>query len=262
MAMAVPMVMSFIGRRVREEGMTMGGLGSLLQRESATFRSALPASLCDQFWPRASTASTVVAQSVERERSSTNWLPFLALAALIPALFWIFNHGRRLATPIAPVPTGTANRIATPAPNLVCTVPTNVNIVGDEARLLAFVQNPDNKPVSNSWFTFDRLAFDTGSATLRPESQAQLNNIAAVLTNCPSVHLKIAGYTDNVGAAEPNLRLSRNRANSVMAQLVSNGVSPDHLTAEGYGQESPVADNASEEGRARNRRVAMLVTQK
>jgi hypothetical protein len=75
MAMAGPMVMSFIGGRVRAEGMTMSGLGSLLRRESATFRSALPTSLRDQFWPRAATDSPVVAQAVEREKPSTNWLP-------------------------------------------------------------------------------------------------------------------------------------------------------------------------------------------
>jgi OOP family OmpA-OmpF porin len=124
------------------------------------------------------------------------------------------------------------------------------------------VQNPDAKPDATTWFNFDQLVFDTGSATIRPESQAQLNNVAAILTNCPSVHLQIAGYTDNVGSAEQNRRLSRNRANSVIAQLVSKGASPDCLTAEGYGEEYPVAGNASEESRAQNRRVAMRVTQK
>ena len=100
------------------------------------------------------------------------------------------------------------------------------------------------------------------NATLRPESQGQINNIAALLTSCPSVQVTIAGYTDNVGAAEPNLRLSQNRAESVVAQLVSKGVSPDRLTAEGYGEEYPIADNSSEEGRLQNRHVAMRVTQK
>jgi hypothetical protein len=82
MAMAAPMVMSFLGKRVRDEGMSMSGLGSLLKEESGTIRSALPAGLSDLFWPRASvaaTASPVVAQAVERERSSFSWLPILAL---------------------------------------------------------------------------------------------------------------------------------------------------------------------------------------
>jgi outer membrane protein OmpA-like peptidoglycan-associated protein len=90
----------------------------------------------------------------------------------------------------------------------------------------------------------------------------QLNNIATVLTNCASVHLDIAGYTDNVGSAESNLRLSQNRAKTVVAQLVGKGVSPDRLTTEGYGEEDAVADNSTEQGRAQNRRVAMRVSRK
>ena len=267
LAVAAPIVMNFLGKYVRDEGMSMGGLGSLLQRESTTIRSALPTSLVNLFWPGVSMAgavSPVVAQEVQRERSF-NWLPVLAIAALGLGLLWIFGHARRPSIqPVTSVATGTANRLANPVTNLVCTLPANVNIPqgGAEASLLAFVQNPDAKPLTTTWFGFDQLVFETGSAKLKPESQAQLNNIAAILTNCPSVHLEIAGYTDNVGSAEPNLRLSRNRASSVVAQLVGKGVSPDRLTAKGYGEEYPVADNGAEAGRAQNRRVAVRVTQK
>ena len=267
MAVAAPIVMNFLGKHVRDEGMSMGGLGSLLQRESTTIRSALPTSLVNLFWPGVSMAgavSPVVAQEVQRE-SSFNWLPVLAIAALGLGLLWLFGHARRPSIqPVTSVATGVANRLANPVTNLVCTLPANVNIPegGAEASLLAFVQNPDAKPLATTWFGFDQLVFETGSAKLKPESQTQLNNIAAILTNCPSVHLEIAGYTDNVGSAEPNLRLSRNRASSVMAQLVGKGVSPDRLTALGYGEEYPVADNAAEAGRAQNRRVAVRVTQK
>ena len=267
MAVAAPIVMSFLGKRVRDEGMTMGGLGSLLQRESTTIRGALPTSLGNLFWPGVSTAGAVapvVAQEVQKERSF-NWLPVLAIAALGLGLLWLIGHARRPSTqPVTSVATGVANRLANPVPKVVCTLPANVNIPegGVEASLLAFVQNPDAKPLPTTWFGFDQLVFETGSAKLKPESQAQLNNIAAILTNCPSVHLEIAGYTDHIGNAAANLHLSRNRASSVVAQLVSKGVSPDRLTARGYGEEYPVADNAAEEGRAQNRRVAMRVTQK
>src|SRR4029077_20399629 len=107
---------------------TMSGLGSLLQRESATFRSALPVSLRDQLWPREATASPVVAQAVEREKPSSKGLPLLAFAALIAALFWIYNHRPRPVTvhsvtmvrpPIAPATTGSASRIATETSDLM-----------------------------------------------------------------------------------------------------------------------------------------------
>ena len=267
LAAAAPIVMSFLSKQVREGEMTMGGFGSLLQREIATIGNALPSDLRALFWPTATTESAispVIAQAVQSERSF-RWFPALAIAALGLGLLWLLAHARRPSIPPAPpVTAGTANRLAAPSQNLVCTLPANINIPAGaaEASLLAFVQNPDTKPVSSTWFSFDQLVFDTGSATLGPESQAQLNNIAAILTNCPSVHVEIAGYTDNVGSAEPNLRLSRSRANTVTAQLIGKGVSRDRLTAEGYGKEYSVADNSTETGRAQNRRIAIRVTQK
>jgi K(+)-stimulated pyrophosphate-energized sodium pump len=113
-----------------------------------------------------------------------------------------------------------------------------------------------------TWFDFDRLLFNTDSATLRPESQEQLGNIAAILKAYPNVHIKIGGYTDNSGDAQNNLNLSKDRANGVMAELIALGISPDRLEAQGYGEQFPVADNSTAEGRARNRRVSMRVTQK
>jgi outer membrane protein OmpA-like peptidoglycan-associated protein len=95
-----------------------------------------------------------------------------------------------------------------------------------------------------------------------PQSERQIGNIATVLSNCPAVHLNIAGFTDNLGSPEANLNLSRNRAKAVVAELVKKGVSPDRLSAQGYGEDNPVADNSTAEGRAQNRRAAMAVTGK
>ena len=273
MAMAAPMVMSLLGKRMRDEGMSITGLGSLLQRESAAVRNALPAGLSDLLLPRTTvggTANAVVAQAVEKERSSASWLVALALAAVALGVFWFFTHARRPMTQVSSAITGSANRAANEAASLGDFVrrrlPTNVNLYiperGVETQLLAFIQNPEATPNDTTWFEFDRLQFETGSARLRPESQEQINNIAAILAAYPNVHLKVGGYTDNVGSAEANLQLSRDRANSVVAELVGKGVSPDRLVAEGYGEQYPLGDNATEEGRARNRRVAMRVTQK
>jgi outer membrane protein OmpA-like peptidoglycan-associated protein len=250
--------------------MSMSGLGSLLQRESASIRTALPAGLNEMFWPsapRMEQPSAVVAQTVEKERPSLSWLAAIALAALALGFFWLFTHGRRPTAPIAPVASGTANRVATGLGDFVkLTLPGNVNLTipekGVETRLLAFIQNPDATPDRATWFDFDRLAFNTGSAQLRPESQEQLNNIAMILLAYPGVHMKVGGYTDNVGGTEHNLKLSQERASTVVAELVRRGVAPDRLTAEGYGEQYPMADNSTEQGRAQNRRVSMHVTQK
>ena len=262
LTMAAPVVLTFISKQVRDSGMTMSGLGSMLQREVASIRSALPAGLSELFWPATATAaaaSPVVAQAVQKE-TSFNWLPVLAIAALGLGLLWFLGHARRPSVEqvVPSVAVGTASRVA--VPKVTCTMPANVNLPqgGAAARILAFVQNPDTRAAS-TWVNMDQMPFDTGSARLRPRSQAQLDNIAVVLKSCPAVHLDIAGYTDNVGPAEANLRLSQNRAKAVVAQLAAKGVSPERLTAEGHGEEDAIADNSTEQGRAQNRRTALRV---
>jgi K(+)-stimulated pyrophosphate-energized sodium pump len=76
------------------------------------------------------------------------------------------------------------------------------------------------------------------------------------------VKLKIGGYTDNTGDAAANMRLSQARADSVRAELIQLGVGADRLEAQGYGDQHPVADNSTEEGRQKNRRISMRVTAK
>jgi outer membrane protein OmpA-like peptidoglycan-associated protein len=133
---------------------------------------------------------------------------------------------------------------------------------GIEAKLVSFI-NDDTKQVDKTtWFSFDRLLFETGKSTLKPESKEQLNNMAEILKLYPAVELKIGGYTDNTGKAEDNLKLSSDRAKTVLTELVNRGIGESRLKAEGYGQEHPVADNATEEGRAQNRRIDVRVTKK
>jgi outer membrane protein OmpA-like peptidoglycan-associated protein len=133
---------------------------------------------------------------------------------------------------------------------------------GVEGRLLAFIRDAERPVDRETWFDFDRLTFDTASATLRPESQDQLAAVTAILVAFPAVKLKLGGYTDAVGDAAANQALSARRADSVRAALIERGVAPERLTAEGYGAQFPVADNATEEGRARNRRISMRVIAK
>lgn len=100
--------------------------------------------------------------------------------------------------------------------------------------------------------------FDTAKATLRPESAPALDQAVAMLKAAPEMKIEVAGHTDNVGNAESNMALSQQRAESVRAALVERGIDAGRLTAKGYGQTVPVADNRSEDGRAKNRRVEMV----
>lgn len=99
--------------------------------------------------------------------------------------------------------------------------------------------------------------FDTGSATLRPDSAAALQNVLALINKMPNSKWIISGHTDNQGTAALNQKLSQDRAASVIAWLGTHGVDAKRLAPQGFGPSRPVADNGTEAGRALNRRVEM-----
>ena len=133
---------------------------------------------------------------------------------------------------------------------------------GIEAGMMARIEDRSRPLERTQWFDFDRLNFQTGSSNLTPESRAQAQNIADILEAYPSVKIKIGGYTDNVGDPQANQRLSEARAQRVMTELITLGVNALRLEAEGYGDQHPIGDNATSEGRARNRRIAVRVTER
>jgi len=266
-------LLSFIGGKARG-GMTAGLLSSFLRSEAPAVRQALPASIDDALArhlgsPAIAEAAgiPVATQTIRTERS---YFPWVAMAAIIATALW---YGLRPAEVVSPIRTrvvGTSGTTTFVPPSLgnfmsrtladgtVITIPER----GVENRLLAFIQDSSRMPDKTTWFDFDRLLFDTGSAQLQASSGAQLRDIAAILKAHPNAHVKIGGYTDNVGAPDANLRLSQERADNVMGRLVTMGVGASRLSAEGYGETNPVADNSTDEGRAMNRRISMLVTQK
>lgn len=113
--------------------------------------------------------------------------------------------------------------------------------------------------IENEVFNTRMINFETGKATLTAESKRSLREGAALINSGDFATLKIEvqGHTDNVGSDEYNHKLSHRRADAVRLELIKNGVSPDRLTATGYGEEKPIADNTTAEGRALNRRVEL-----
>ncbi|PZN29291.1 MAG: hypothetical protein DIU71_14720 [Proteobacteria bacterium] len=107
--------------------------------------------------------------------------------------------------------------------------------------------------------TLEGVGFEHDSDVLTPNSRAILAGLAADLQKYPRLRIELQGHTDSTGPDEYNMRLSQRRAEAVQAFLIEQGVSPDQLTARGFGESQPVADNATAEGRARNRRVVMSV---
>lgn len=270
-------ILSLLGNKFRDGSLNATSLPAFLQKESTALQGYLPAGFSTI--PGAVTThkvdvNPVIAQTVqeEKKRSMWPWLLGLLLAALLLGYWWLRPRPE-------PVAVATPPPVTTPAPAAIMSANgvdlgglvevklcdgTTLRVPerGVESKLVGFIQDPAHTPDKTTWFDYDRLLFDTDSATLQPQSTEQLNNIAAVLKACPAVHLTIGGYTDNTGDPAHNQKLSQDRADSVVAQLETMGIAGNRLVAKGYGDEHPVADNNTPEGRALNRRISMLVTAK
>ncbi|GAB4339801.1 MAG: hypothetical protein OHK0038_19120 [Flammeovirgaceae bacterium] len=103
------------------------------------------------------------------------------------------------------------------------------------------------------------IFFDTGEATLRPESISELNELLTFLNENSTLKVEISGHTDSVASDEYNMRLSDKRAKAVVDFLISKGIPKERMVAKGYGESQPIASNDTEEGRQLNRRTEMRI---
>jgi len=101
------------------------------------------------------------------------------------------------------------------------------------------------------------IHFDFNKSTLRPDSDPVLQKVLGLLKSRADLSLEVQGHTDNVGSEDYNQKLSDARAKAVVDWLLTNGTASNRLTATGYGMKMPIADNGSDEGRAKNRRVEL-----
>lgn len=265
MSMAGPLVLGALGQRVRDNNLTASSLTSSLKSEASGFQRFLPSGLNSML---GGVTGAVAPAAVTVTKATNRWLwPVVLLAALLLAALWFFNRAKQPATEAVQNATNAVSSTAgalgeflkSKLPNGVeLNIPQN----GMENKLLGFITDASKPVDETTWFNFDRLLFDTNQATLQPSSQEQLNNIAAILKAYPNVHVKIGGYTDNTGDPATNMALSTARAKNVMDALIAQGVDASRLESQGYGDQYPVGDNSTEEGRQMNRRIALRVTQK
>jgi OmpA-OmpF porin, OOP family len=295
--MAIPLVLAYFAKLHNAGSLTTSSLGSMLRAEAPNLQSYLPSGLLSSATGTLGSAANTIGAAAGRTEAAVRsgvataaprprWLvPAAILGALV--LAWLVirsmsgpKEAVQTAANVTSEAANTAANAVGSAANTASNAATaawaalgdmmkvklpdgqeiNVPSLGVEKKLVTYLSsNPSGG--DQTWFEFDRLLFDTGQATLQPASQEQLGNIAAILKAYPQVKVKIGGYTDNTGDPAANQQLSQQRADSVVAQLVTLGVDPSRMSAQGYGQDNPVADNSTEEGRQKNRRIALEVVQ-
>jgi outer membrane protein OmpA-like peptidoglycan-associated protein len=170
------------------------------------------------------------------------------------------------AKPDSGLPVGTPSEAVTgasaPIPHRKAEAPrlaSDVPGTGIEAGLRAFLAVEKAPTAREAWFDLDRPRFDAGKTSPRQASEAQLRPIAEILSAYPNARIIVGGHTDSRGDARKNRQISELRAKYVLRELTRMGVDSSRLEARGYGADRPIAPNSTAEGRARNRRVSLVV---
>jgi len=115
-----------------------------------------------------------------------------------------------------------------------------------------------DRMISEGKFITYGITFDVGKSTVKPESMGEINRIVGLMKENPDLKFSVEGHTDSTGSAATNQTLSEARSQAVVDKLVENGIAANRLKAAGKGQTSPLADNGTDEGRAKNRRVEFV----
>jgi outer membrane protein OmpA-like peptidoglycan-associated protein len=111
----------------------------------------------------------------------------------------------------------------------------------------------------NSILSKEKIYFDKNKFDIKSSSQATLDKLIEIFKECPNGRIVIAGYTDSMGSATTNRKISLKRANAVKNYFIKSGISSDRLEAVGYGEIKPIASNSTAEGREKNRRIEIYV---
>jgi len=286
---AAPLVLGVLGKRVREGGLNAESFSRLIADERTSIDRAAVAGLSSALGAERTFAREVDTEvrreaqvadqamrdsGLEPEKKNRWFWPTVATVGALALLWaiWPRSHkpgaasmdtarstysGGEVANPYAmPAPTATA-KVTLPDGSVL-----NVAEVGPEGRLVGFLKDPSKSADNTTWFVLDRMHFESNSANLSPDSDAEVKDVVAILKAYPNAKVKIGGFTDNKGSASANKRLSSDRARSVAKALEKEGIASGRVSAEGYGSANPIADNSTEAGRAQNRRIGILVVQK
>jgi succinyl-CoA synthetase beta subunit len=195
----------------------------------------------------------VTAAVTPAKKSGLPWWLWVAVAALAAFLLQRGCSGKKeetVAVPAAPVVTAPAPAAVAPATPAAPAVVTPAPAAAPAPAAVVV-----GKDVCKDKIVPVNVKFVTNKDEITTESLAELAAVAKQLASCPAIKTQVEGHTDSVGSDESNLKLSQRRADAVAAYMTSQGLAKERVSAKGYGESKPIGDNATEEGRAKNRRV-------
>jgi len=275
MGLAAPFLFGSLKKVVGEQGLNASSLMSMLGQQAKSVQSAIDPRLGQAMnlsLPDVSGAAReVAADAAGGARRILPWVIGLIVAALLVS--WMM---RSCSTqPVQNAADATKNAVGAAAENVAnaakagaatlrsIQLPGAANLQiptgGFIDSLVTFLNG--NAPAGQP-FAFDAVTFETNSATLTPASNDQLTQLAAVLKAYPTVIIAVEGHTDNTGDPAANKKLSEDRAAAVKDAIVAMGVPAERVTSTGWGAEKPIASNDTEDGRLKNRRVDISITQR
>jgi len=132
--------------------------------------------------------------------------------------------------------------------------PEGLPLVGSDQYAAKFCQTEFNALIKQQ-----KIVFDSGSSNLQSVSTSLLDKVSQVAAKCANQQIQVHGYTDSLGSASANEKLSKSRAEAVVIYLEQKGISAERLAAVGHGEKNPVASNKTKAGRAQNRRIELIV---
>ena len=266
LAMAAPVVMGIVGKQVSSGGLNASGLLSLLTSNKDAIARSAPAGLASALGlgsiNELGTKARALVQEGARGVGSVGrgWGPLAAIAAVLLLAFVGYrSFSRRSETAEATGGSGPARNLSSVA------LPGGgkLNVEQDTFlyNLAGYLGNASDTGVPRT-FVFDNLNFESNGTALTPASKSTVADLTRVLNAYPSSRVRLVGYTDTTGDRASNKSLSLARAKAVSELLSNGGVAASRIDTDGMGDENPVASNDTEAGRAKNRRLELVVTQK
>ncbi|MCU7552364.1 OmpA family protein [Chitinophagaceae bacterium LB-8] len=291
LGMLAPVGLGVIGKHALDSNLSASGLTSFLSSQKASVLGALPDGLnlgidrwlgsTERVHENVTTATATARRAMASAAPPrTNWVLPLILILGAVGLLWYFlgrSDNKEKEVAATPVTDTVSEAPMTPAESAAAAVEresmkvrladnTEINAYkgGIEDRLVTCLNDATCMAGKDQWFDFDNINFETGSAQLTAQSQAQISNIVMIMNAYPKAKIKIGGYTDKTGDDAANKKLSQDRAETVLNALKAGGVQQSQLIgAEGYGSEfAKVPASAPDEERRVDRRISVQLREK